>query len=72
MFVCGRGSDTVNQPKSIINANMHLHTVVPFTAFFNLMYFRIALTFCVLGLGRRRNNGGIYDGPLAQMQTLIG
>jgi len=69
--VGGRGVDAVNQAKSVINADVHLHAKVPLVAFPSLMHLRIALAALILGGTRCRNDGGVHYAAFTQHQTVL-
>ena len=58
----GRGaSNCMHQPRLRIHADVGLHPEVPLVALFGLVHLGVAFFARVLGRGRRRDDGGIYD-----------
>jgi hypothetical protein len=68
--VGGGGDDRVDQTRTGICADMHLHPEVPLVAFLGLVHFRIALATLVLGRGRRRDDRRVHHRALPEHQPL--
>lgn len=65
------GSGGINQAQRIVDANLHLHTEVPFIALSGLVHFRIAFAALVLGRAGTRDNGSVDDASFTQHQAFF-
>lgn len=66
-----RTHDAVYQAGLGIGADMHFHAEVALVTLLRLVHLRITLAFPVLGLARRKDDGGIDSGALAQQQPAL-
>lgn len=69
--ICGRGVDAVDQPESVINVDVHLHTKVPLITYLDLIHFRISLAFFGFCGGGCRNNRGLDNAALAEHEPIF-
>lgn len=65
-----RGDHGVDQTRTSVHTNVHLHAEVPLIALLRLPHLRVALAILVLGRGGRRNEGRVHQGALLQHQPL--
>jgi hypothetical protein len=70
--IAGRADDRVHQAGGEVDADMGLHTEVPFVALLGLVHFRVALAIAVLGRRWRGDQGGVDDGTLSHRQAFAG
>lgn len=71
MNVGRRGVDAMDQPESVINADVHLHAEVPLIPFLGLMHFRISFALIVFSGAGRRNNRSVDNAAFAQHQAVF-
>lgn len=71
VLVSGGRINAVDEPKSIVHADMHLHAKVPLLALAGLVHLGVASVLAVLGGTRGCDNGGIHDGSLLEHQARI-
>jgi hypothetical protein len=59
------GVDSVDQPESVISAEL------PLTPFLGLMHFRISLALNIFGGAGRRNDDGVHNAVIGQHQAIL-
>ena len=61
----------VHYPRGDIDPDMRRHPEMPLIALLGLVHFRVAALLFVLGRGRRSDNRGVDDRPLAHQQAAL-
>src|SRR4026208_266298 len=71
MHIGGSGSHRMNQLCPAVYADMGLHAEMPLVALLGLMHLRIPLLLAILRGTGGIDNGGIHNGPAADLQALL-
>ncbi len=70
MHIGRRGGHGMNQLRLAVHANMRLHAEIPLVALLGLMHLRIPLLLAILRRTGRTDDGGIHDGPSADLHAV--